>query len=219
MTVSRDLIDEFIDGKLSSEEASSLAAKLADDPELAAYVEDQKALKAALSAPAMVRLRRWKALMENSSAAWIPAAAMAVGIALGVLLAGSFGVGTTLRGETGAVVAQGELAQALSTRLSNEDAQGKAQVGASFWSKNGAFCRSFGLPGNRESAMVGLACRERGAWRIAVMASVAPDEIAFPLVPASLPASVRAVMENLIVGQTLDLEAERQARSQGWRVR
>src|SRR3569832_590853 len=151
MTISRDLLDEFIDGKLSSEEASSLAAKLANDPELAAYVEDQKSLKAALSSPAMVRLRRWKALMESSSAAWIPAAAMAAGIVLGVLLAGSFGIGTELRGESGSVVAQGELAQALSTRLSNEDARGRTQVGASFWSKNGAFCRSFGLRGNVES--------------------------------------------------------------------
>jgi hypothetical protein len=36
---------------------------------------------------------------------------------------------------------------------------------------------------------------------------------------AALPVSVRGVMENLIVGQTLDADAERQARSQGWRVR
>jgi hypothetical protein len=35
--------------------------------------------------------------------------------------------------------------------------------------------------------------------------------------PSALPASVRAVMENLIVGEPLKEEAERQARSQGWR--
>ena len=69
MTISRDLLDAFIDGKLSPDEASSVAAKLADDPELAAYVEHQKALKAALAAPAMVRLRHWKGLMESSSPA------------------------------------------------------------------------------------------------------------------------------------------------------
>ena len=92
-------------------------------------------------------------------------------------------------------------------------------MGASFWSKNGAFCRSFAARGNAESAITGIACRERGAWRVAVMATVAPDEIAFPLVPAALPPSVRSVMENLIVGQVLDVDAERQARGQGWRVR
>jgi hypothetical protein len=139
---------------------------------------------------------------------------------LGVLLAASFGIGTDLRGETGSLVAQGELAQALSTRLSNEETPGGTQVGASFWSKNGSFCRSFAMRGNAETGMAGIACRERGQWRIAVMATVAPGEIASgPLVPAALPASVRGVMENLIVGQTLDADAERQARSQGWRVR
>jgi len=220
MTISRDLLDAFIDGKLSPDEASSVAAKLADDPELAAYVEHQKALKAALAAPAMVRLRHWKGLMESSSPAWIPAAAMAAGIVLGVLLAGSFGIGTDFRGQSGSLVVQGELAQALTTRLSGQDTSGDdTQIGASFWSKNGAFCRSFGVRGNVESAMVGIACRERGAWRIVITASVAPEEITFPLVPAALPATVRSVMENLIVGQTLDREAERQARSQGWRVR
>jgi hypothetical protein len=219
MTISPDLLKDFIDGKLSSEEASSIAAKLASDPELAAYVEDQKAVRAALTAPPIVRLRQWNEKIASSSAAWIPAAAVAAGIVLGVLLAASFGIGTDLRGASGSLVAQNELAQALSARLSNEETQGNTLVGASFWSKNGAFCRSFAIRGNAESAMTGIACRERGAWRIAVMATVAPNEISFPLVSAALPASVRGVMENLIVGQTLDADAERQARSQGWRVR
>ena len=220
MTISADLLNDFIDGKLSSEEASSIAAKLASDPELAAYVEDQKAVRAALAAPSMIRLRRWNERIASSSAAWIPAAAMAAGIVLGVLLAGSFGIGTDLRGATGSLVAQGELAQSLSTRLSNEEHAGNTQIGASFWSKNASFCRSFAMRGNAESAMAGVACRERGQWRIAIMAAVPPGDIASsPLVPAALPASVRGVMENLIVGQTLDTEGERQARSQGWRVR
>lgn len=219
MTISPELLNDFIDGKLSSEEAGSIAAKLASDPELAAYVEDQKAVRAALSAPSVVRLRRWNERIASSSATWIPAAAMAAGIVLGVLLAASFGIGTDLRGAGGSLVAQNELAQALSTRLSSEQTRGNTQVGGSFWSKNGAFCRSFTVRGNAESAMAGIACRERGTWRVAAMATVAPDEISFPLVPAALPPSVRAVMENLIVGQTLDADAERQARSQGWRVR
>jgi hypothetical protein len=220
MTISPDLLNDFIDGKLSSEEASSIAAKLAGDPELAAYVEDQKAVRAARTAPSVVRLRRLRERIGSSSAAWIPAGAMAAGIVLGVLLAASFGIGTDLRGASGSLVAQGELAQALSTRLSSEEAQGNIQVGASFWSKNGAFCRGFTMRGgNAESAMAGIACRERGAWRIEIMTAVARDEISFPLVSAALPASVRGVMENLIVGQTLDADAERQARGQGWRVR
>src|SRR5213078_2952402 len=103
-----DLLNDFIEGRLSSEEASSIAAKLAGDPELAAYVEDQKAARAALTAPSVVRLRRWSERIASASAAWIPAAAMAAGIVLGVLLAASFGIGTDLRGASGSLVAQGE---------------------------------------------------------------------------------------------------------------
>ena len=110
MTISPDLLNDFIDGKLSPEEASSIAAKLADDPEMAAYVEDQKAVRAALGAPSVVRLRRWNEGLARSSAPWIPAAAMATGIVLGVLLAASFGIGTDLRGTGGSLVAQSELA-------------------------------------------------------------------------------------------------------------
>jgi anti-sigma factor RsiW len=151
MTISPDVLNDFIDGKLSSEEASAIAAKLASDPELAAYVEDQKAVRAALTAPAVLRLRRLNERIAGASAAWIPAAAVAAGIVLGVLLAASFGIGTDLRGASGSLVAQGELAQALSTRLSSEEAQGNAQVGASFWSKNGAFCRSFATRGSTKA--------------------------------------------------------------------
>src|SRR5215471_9635671 len=166
MTISPDLLNDFIDGKLSPEEASAIAAKLADDPELAAYVENQKAVRAALGAPSVVRLRRWNERVAAASPAWIPVAAMATGIALGTLLAASFGIGTDLRGANGSLVAQSELAQALSSRLSNEETKGNTQVGASFWSKNGAFCRSFTMRGSAESAIAGIACRERGAWRV-----------------------------------------------------
>jgi hypothetical protein len=93
-----------------------------------------------------------------------------------------------------------------------------ARVAASFWSKNGSFCRVFVTRGNAESALAGIACRERGAWRIAAMATMAPSDAA-QLTLSALPASVRAVMDNLIVGQPLDANAESQARNQDWRVR
>src|SRR5689334_9207015 len=166
MTISPDLLNDFIDGKLSPEEASGIATKLASDPELAAYVEDQKAVRAVLRAPSVVRLRRWRERFAAASPAWIPAGATATGIVLGVLLAASFGIGTDLRGTSGSLVAQSELAQALSARLSNEEAKGNTLIGASFWSKNGAFCRSFAIRGDAESALAGIACRERGAWRV-----------------------------------------------------
>jgi hypothetical protein len=220
MAISSELLNDFIDGKLAADEASGIAARIADDPELAAYVEDQRALKAALGSPAAVWLHRWRERIAVKHASWIPALAMATGIGLGILLAGSFGIATDLRSQDGALIAQGELAHVLSASLA-ADAQNSrmaARVAASFWSKNGSFCRVFVTRGNAESALAGIACRERGAWRIAAMATMAPSDAA-QLTLSALPASVRAVMDNLIVGQPLDANAESQARNQDWRVR
>ena len=223
MTVPADRLKAFIDGKLAAEDASGVAAEIANDPELAAYVEDQQALAKALASPALAWARRARERAAAQSPSWIPAAAVAAGIVLGVLLAGSFGIGSDMRSEGGTLIAQNELAHILSATLASEEANSNpaaARVGASFWSKNGSFCRSFATHRNAESAMAGIACRERGAWRIAVLAAVDPKEIGgTPLVTASLPASVRGVMDNLIVGSPLDEEAEWQARNQGWRPR
>ena len=220
MAISSELLKDFIDGKLAADEASGIAAQIANDPDLAAYVEDQRALKAALDSPAVLWLEHMRERIAAKSAGWIPALAMASGIGLGVLLAGSFGIATDLRSQDGALIAQGELAYVLSTSLAGEPRNSgmAARVAASFWSKNGSFCRIFGTRGNAESALAGIACRERGAWRIAAMATMAPGNSP-QLQLAALPASVRGVMDNLIVGQPLDLNAERQARNQDWRAR
>jgi hypothetical protein len=218
MTVPPDILKAFIEGKLAHQEASGVEAQIANDPELAAYVEDQKAFQIALASPQLTWLRRLGERVTRQGASWIPAMAMAAGIILGVLLAGSFGIATDMRSDGGALIAQGELAHMLNTMLASdaEDVPAsRARVGASFWSKNGVFCRSFATQRNAQSALAGIACRERGAWRIVTMATIEAGESAGT--PPALPASVRTVMENLIVGEPLKDAAERQARSQGWR--
>jgi hypothetical protein len=221
MTVPPDVLKAFIEGKLAQQEASGVAAQIANDPDLAAYVEDQKAFQAALASPQLAWLRRVGESAARRSASWIPAMAMAAGILLGVLLAASFGIGTDMRSDGGALIAQGELAHMLNTALisDQQDARSnRARVGASFWSKNGVFCRSFTTQRRAESALAGLACRDRGAWRIAALAAMESVESAGAQQASDrLPASVRTVMENLIVGEPLKEDAERQARSQGWR--
>lgn len=145
---------------------------------------------------------------KGSSVAWrwIAPGAMAAGILLGVLLAGSFGIGSDIRAGGGSLFAQGNLAQQLSGGLSGDGA-----VGPSFWSKEGAFCRLFQTRAGTASGLSGIACRENGGWRIAIVTETNGA--------AELPGSVKASMANLIVGVPLDPDAERQARKQGWRPR
>src|SRR5712691_3226985 len=109
MTVSPETLIAFIDGELSPEEARRVAAEVANDPALAAHTEKHRALKARLqaasvpppapadAAPSAARSSQAAGSSSKSeeiaavrtpkSMSWVPAAAMAAGIALGLLLA------------------------------------------------------------------------------------------------------------------------------------
>jgi hypothetical protein len=252
VTVPRDTLMAFVDGELSEDEARSVAAEVARDPELLRYVEEQNVLRSALGsafAPILAepvpplleravretpvpvrksvfesavldRLRRaWEAQSPAMRLSWAPAGAMAAGIVLGILLAGSFG-STTMRDRNGALIAEGDLARTLTERLAADDSgNDAARVGVSFFSKDGFFCRSF-TTGAARDRLSGIACREGNDWRIATVA-VAPVQASgtFSTAGADMPASVRSALNEMIAGEPLDAAAERAAKNQGWRAR
>ena len=168
-----------------------VTAVVTTDPDLSQLIE----------APAEQRLR-----LPNAASRWIGLACMTAGLILGVVLASSFGIGSDIRSSGGTLFAQGALGEALSRDLSG----GRSALGPSFWSKDGVFCRVFTRRG-RNSGVTGIACRDAGAWRIRIVSQM--DSA------SDMPAAVRNVMDNLIVGAPLDAAAEQQAQRQGWRAR
>ena len=252
MTLLRETLMAFVDGELSEDEARNVAAEVAQHPELLSYVEEQKALKAALGAafaPILVqpvppvleravretpviarraftesaiwtRLRRiWEAQSPAVRLSWAPAGAMAAGIALGFLLAGSFG-NSGMRDRDGALFAEGDLARVLTDRLAaDETGNEPSRIGVSFFSKDGFFCRSF-TTGPARNRLGGIACREGNDWRIAAVASAeAQLPGAFSTAGTDIPAPVRSALNEIIAGEPLDASAERAAKNQGWRTR
>ena len=96
---------------------------------------------------------------------------MAATLVLGVLLSWNFAPsGSALIGaEDGALVARGALANALDSQLaSTQRADDAVQIGLTFTSREGSYCRSFLVP---KAGTAGLACREGGEWRIPVTAA------------------------------------------------
>ncbi len=170
-------------------ELKSTTADRADGPEIASPAEANQASTCEASPGAR---------------GWIAPAAMVSGLVLGVLLAASFGIGSDFRAGNGVLLAQGTLAENLASDLS-----GRGGVGPSFWSKDGSFCRVFSTPPVGATGLSGIACRENGGWRIKIVTARSGSE--------DLPASVRNMMQNLIVGAPLDAAAEQQLRRQGWR--
>jgi len=152
---------------------------------------------------------------------WPQWSAIAASLVLGFLIAplmrhepseGPLGI------RDGKVLASGALAHALSGQLaSNQVANAPVQIGVSFLSRNGDYCRTFMLREN--SSIAGLACREGGAWRLEAMAAMdhaTSGSGEYQPAASSLPPAIQQSVDALIVGEPLDAKAEAAARGRGW---
>jgi hypothetical protein len=121
----------------------------------------------------------------------------------------------------GGLVASGALARALSNQLgSDRSPSAPVQVGLSFLSKSGDYCRTFVMPGVASPS--GVACHHADDWQIRVLARAA-DGAAGDASPtnyrtagSALPPAVLDAVQEQIAGEPLDPTGEARARQQGW---
>jgi hypothetical protein len=116
----------------------------------------------------------------------------------------------SLSGADGALVAQGHLASALSGQLASPGPSGRVRIGISFLAKDGKYCRSFVM-----DTTAGLACRDSGHWKVAVLAQGAAG--AAWMDGSGLPPAVLDAIDSRIAGTPLGPAAERAAQARGWR--
>jgi hypothetical protein len=121
----------------------------------------------------------------------------------------------------GQLLASGALDRALSGQLASEQpSQAPVQIGVSFRSKGGSYCRTFQV---REHAnLAGLACRERDKWRLEALAqseaASAGAQSDFRPAGSALPPSIAEAVDQAIDGEPLDAAAEAHARTNQWRA-
>jgi hypothetical protein len=242
MSFSDEILMAYADGELEPAMREQVERAVREDPRVAAIVERHRALRAdvfaafagVLDEPVPERLQpqapaqgRVKVdVLESAGARALPArwawrqwGAVAASLALGVL-AGALGwrqvqgsQASPIGRQGDALVAQGELAAALSQQLAAQ--AGLVRLGISFQAKQGNYCRSFKL-----GATAGLACREDGQWRIPVLAQEEGQEnTAYRQAGSAMPAAVLEAIDQRIAGGSLDAAAEREARAQGWQRR
>jgi hypothetical protein len=149
-------------------------------------------------------------------------AAIAASIIVGVLL-GHFALTSREPGliasQNGQLVAQADLANALSNQLaSDQPATAPVQIGTSFKSKTGNYCRTFVL--HDGDALAGLACRDGAQWTINALARAEPASNTsggYRQASSEIPDTIRAQVESQIVGDGLDSSGEAQAKANGWK--
>jgi hypothetical protein len=151
---------------------------------------------------------------------WRPAGSIAASLIIGLALGyGRWHQSSPLtRNAGGALVASGELAQALSEQLAADGSPASAvQIGISFLARSGEYCRTFALSGAISPA--GLACHHGQEWQILTLTqSVAAGNAtaAYRTAASEMSPAILKAVEEQISGEPFDPTAEAAARSKDW---
>lgn len=117
----------------------------------------------------------------------------------------------------GTWIATGTLAQALSNQLVPEQTiESTVQIGISFRSKSGEYCRTFQIP----PSSVGMACHSGSRWQIQMLgqnARAAQNAAGYRQAASAVPAWLALQVDSLISGEPLDMQTEANARAHGWK--
>jgi hypothetical protein len=214
----------YVDGELPDEARAQFEAEMAADPALADQVARHRSLASRLAgayAPVLeepVPLRLTVAAAANDRGRprlglvqWgAMAACLVAGVLAGRLANPESGALVT---RDGALVARGELAQALDRQLAAQP--GPVKVGLSFRTADGRYCRTFQAAADR---LAGLACRADGRWVAQTTTAWSPAATTdYRTAGSETPPEVLAAVDRLIAGEPLNAAAERAARDKGWR--
>lgn len=246
MRFSDEMLMAYADDELDEKSRVAVESAMSTDPEIARRIAQHRALRKRLRAafdpvldepvpsrlidlarnaqisPAaatrtrVVSLAR-RAAPRRSLPQW---AALAASLLIGIL-AGRFAFRTSGPGfittRNGRMMAGGLLADALTRQLaSQQQATQSVQIGVSFKSKSGDYCRTFSTS---TPATAGLACHAADGWRLQVLSGKGEEELAaggYRQAASSMPAAVLSTMSEEISGEPLDARAEAAARSRNW---
>lgn len=220
----------WLDGELPEPQASAMAARVAADPELAAFADQHRALSTRLSAAfapvlaapvpeplqtaaeprtaevldfaARARRRQW------SVAGLAAAASLALGLLIGTNVPGK---GDSFRSTGGQLAAAGILDAALDRQLAAAGEQSGVRIGLSFKDREGRYCRTFAA-----EAQNGLACRRGEDWAIEGLVRSGSTQGDYRMASGQDPA-LSALIDGRLAGEALDPAAEAQAVAEHWK--
>jgi hypothetical protein len=238
--LSDETLMAYADGELDAAARAQVEAAIAADPNVARRVAEHTALRNTVragfdevldepvperlnsaargAAPGQVVPFRGKTARHRSLPQWI---ALAASFVLGAL-AWRFGAQLYPSGpvteRNGDLVASGVLAQALTSQLAADQTSATAvQIGITFRSRRGSYCRTFQL--RDVSATAGLACHEDGEWKLQTLArgpDASRERPQYRQAASSLPPAVLQAVTGSIQGEALDASAEARARERNW---
>lgn len=242
MTLPDEVLMAYADGNLDAKARAEVEQAIANDPQIARRVAAHKELQTRIKAtfdpvigePVPERLlAAARATSRPRESAVVvplrPKAARQPRLPYWGAIAASFVMGAVVwhfAGYTagpvsekdGQLVASGALSTALSNQLvKDQSAQSPVQIGVSFRSKDGSYCRTF----QTREQLAGLACREQNAWKLQMVArgeAAGTTQPEYRPAGSALPASIVRAVDQSIDGDPLDADAEARARADQWRA-
>jgi hypothetical protein len=238
MRIAEETLMAYIDGELDAAAAARVEAAAADDPDMAAAIARERALRqrlrsvfdAGAEAPVPERLAAAargetippQAVASHSSrgrGSWGYWGSMAAGVLIGVLFGKALpdpDSSVWRSGAEGVLLAGGELARALDTQLASAPGAGAAAVGLSFKAGSGEYCRTFTTTQPR--TLAGLACHGPQGWYVPTLIETQPSSRGeMRTASSALPPALLEQVEARMQGEPLNAEGERAARDAGWR--
>lgn len=228
--INHETLNAFVDGELPPQEMARIAALLETEPEMKAYVLKQEKLRTILRLEEVMQTPPPARLVEtvrNAPVSWrwrlqaiagrhfvarslVPAgAALFAGLIIGMTIR----PGSDLMPSHGQMLAGGDLAQALDSKLASNGYSGEGpRIGISFRDHAGRDCRTF-TSGNQ----AGLACHQESNWVVTTLVTQSPESGgSYRMAGSEMPEAVRRAVEASIQGVPFDAKAEAQARANAW---
>jgi anti-sigma factor RsiW len=243
VTLSDETLMAYVDGELDATTRAEVEAAMLRNPELAQRIARQKALRsrvrlafqkvadepvperllsAARAAPTARRENNVVPLRRKPHRRWswpewgAMAASLVIGILAGQVFIRFSDSTTMVASRGGALVAKGALSRALSDQLvADQTARIPVQIGVSFRSRGGDYCRTFAL--HDSSGLAGMACHQGDGWRVQVLArGESVTNGAYRQAGSAVPKAVWQAVEETISGDPLDAQGEAEAKGKGW---
>ena len=228
----------WLDGELSGDEAAEVERQIAADPELQRRADEHRALTAGLrnaftafaEAPLPARLtelvepraaEKVVSLAEarerreaRTAPLWKQMAAMAATLALGIVVGNQLTGSPTspIQTEAGRLVAGAELESALHARLASAPQEDGPRIGMTFRDRSGAICRTF-----EDKSASGLACRDRGDWRIVSVFQAPEGQGTDYRMAAGADSRLLELVDEHRIGEPFGAAEERAAQRRDWR--
>lgn len=222
----------YLDGDLTGERREEIEKAIANDERLRLILQDEQRVRIAVGqsfdpileekVPERLTGLIAKRAVSNTTRPVYPwfglgeggfALPIAASLMFGIFMGMMFNEGSSSRSKEMFNQLDSSVVLALDTQLgSAQTGDQPVQIGSTFNSHDGQLCRTY-----KTTDATGVACNENGQWRLKLYAAREPGRPSQYEQADSASSVVMGFVQEMVAGDPLDAQEEREARDAGWK--